>query len=301
MTPKTPSIETPGGAEKLKNALAQAETVIIGAGAGLSTSAGFIYTGERFDKYFSDFARKYHFADMYSGGFYPYPSQEEFWAYWSRYIYINRYMRAPKPVYEQLFELVKDKDYFVLTTNVDHCFQKAGFDKRRLFYTQGDYGLFQCSEPCHDKTYDNEETVRSMVLSQGFEIEEDGALTVPDGKKLFMSVPTDLMPVCPVCGKPMTTNLRADDQFVEDAGWQAAARRYLDFMESRKAKKALFLEAGTGWNTPGIIKYSFWQMTNDWPQATYACLNLGEAYAPEEIRDRSICINGDVGSVLRQL
>lgn len=211
---RIPVTETPGGVEKLKKALEQAETVIIGAGAGLSTSAGFIYSGERFDRYFSDFSRRYRFTDMYSGGFYPYPTQEEFWAYWSRYIYVNRYMNPPRPVYQHLLSLVRDKDYFVLTTNVDHCFQKAGFDKQRLFYTQGDYGLFQCSEPCHPATYDNGDTVRRMVLSQGYEIAADGSLVLPENGKPCMSVPTGLLPRCPKCGKPMTLNLRSDDKFV---------------------------------------------------------------------------------------
>lgn len=298
---KIPAVETPNGIKKLKNALEQAEAVVIGAGAGLSTSAGFIYTGERFTKYFSDFARKYLFTDMYSGGFFPYSTQEEFWAYWSRYIYINRYMNPPKPVYERLFGLVKEKDYFVLTTNVDHCFQKAGFDKRRLFYTQGDYGLFQCSKPCHKKTYDNAETIRKMVLSQGYEISADGALALPEGAKPSMSVPADLPPRCPVCGRPMTMNLRSDDKFVEDEGWDAAADRYAAFLREHQEKKTVFLEAGAGWNTPSIVKFSFWQMVNDWPDATYVCLNYGEAYAPEEIREKSICINGDIGSVLDAL
>ena len=298
---KMPTTETPNGIEKLKTALREAEAVVIGAGAGLSTSAGFIYTGERFEKYFGDFARKYHFTDMYSGGFYPYETQEEFWAYWSRYIYINRYMNPPKPVYEQLLDLVTDKDYFVLTTNVDHCFQKAGFDKRRLFYTQGDYGLFQCSKPCHQKTYDNEEVIRKMVLSQEYEITEDGALSLPESGKPYMSVPTDLLPRCPVCGRPMTMNLRSDDTFVEDEGWGAAADRYAAFLHDHQEKKTVFLEAGTGWNTPSIVKLSFWQMVNDWPEATYACLNYGEAYAPEEIREKSICINGDVGMIMNQM
>ena len=298
---KMPTTETPNGVEKLKTALREAEAVVIGAGAGLSTSAGFIYTGERFEKYFGDFARKYHFTDMYSGGFYPYETQEEFWAYWSRYIYINRYMNPAKPVYKQLLDLVKDKDYFVLTTNVDHCFQKAGFDKRRLFYTQGDYGLFQCSKPCHQKTYDNEEVIRKMVLSQEYEITEDGALSLPESGKPYMSVPTDLLPRCPVCGRPMTMNLRSDDTFVEDEGWGAAADRYAAFLHDHQEKKTVFLEAGTGWNTPSIVKFSFWQMVNDWPEATYACLNYGEAYAPEEIREKSICINGDVGMIMNQM
>ncbi len=287
--------------KKLKEALDKADAVIIGAGAGLSTSAGFIYTGERLEKYFSDFVAKYHFEDMYAGGFYAMQwSAEALWAYWSRYIYINRYMDPPKPVYKELFELVKDKDSFVLTTNVDHCFQKAGFDKHRLFYTQGDYGLWQCSKPCHDKTYDNEETVREMVLAQGFAIAKDGTLTVPDGAILKMTVPTELVPRCPVCGEPMSMNLRADDTFVEDEGWQQAAERYEQFLHTHRGKM-LFLELGVGYNTPVIIKYPFWQMTARNTEAVYACVNFGRAGCPEQIRERSVCIDDDIGSVLARL
>lgn len=275
---------TINGIDKLRSALAQADTVIIGAGAGLSTSASFVYTGERFQENFHGFAEKYHFNDMYSGGFYPYDTLEEHWAYWSRYIWINRYTQAPKPVYDQLFDLVKDKDYFVLTTNVDHQFQKAGFDKKRLFYTQGDYGLFQCSEPCCQKTYDNEEIVRQMVEQQR-----------------DMRVPTELIPHCPVCGKPMSMNLRADNTFAQDEGWHKAAERYSEFLRRHENTKVLFLELGTGMNTPSIVKFSFWRMTNQWSNATYACINMGEAYAPDEIKAKSICINEDIGSVLKQI
>lgn len=275
---------TINGIDKLRSALAQADTVIIGAGAGLSTSAGFVYTGERFQENFHGFAEKYHFNDMYSGGFYPYDTLEEHWAYWSRYIWINRYTQAPNPVYDQLFDLVKDKDYFVLTTNVDHQFQKAGFDKKRLFYTQGDYGLFQCSEPCCQKTYDNEEIVRQMVEQQR-----------------DMRVPTELIPHCPVCGKPMSMNLRADNTFAQDEGWHKAAERYSEFLRRHENTKVLFLELGTGMNTPSIVKFSFWRMTNQWSNATYACINMGEAYAPDEIKAKSICINEDIGSVLKQI
>ena len=281
----------------LKNALESADSIIIGAGAGLSTSAGFTYSGERFEKYFSDFRARYGFNDMYTGGFYPYKMLEEHWAYWSRYIWINRYMDAPEPVYDDLLSLVRDKDYFVITTNVDHCFQKAGFDKKRLYYTQGDYGLFQCSQPCHQKTYDNEEIVRKMVEAQG--LGKDAALL--NGTK--MTVPSDLIPHCPVCGKPMSMNLRADDTFVQDDGWYEAAERYENFLRTRKAAdgKVLFLELGVGGNTPGIIKYPFWQMTAQNPNATYACLNFGEAVCPLEIKDRSICINADIGEVLKEI
>ena len=269
--------------ERFIEALNGADAVVIGAGAGLSTSAGFVYGGERFRRYFSDFEKKYRFRDMYSGGFYPYDTLEEHWAYWSRYIYVNRYMDAPKPVYDKLFELVKDKEYFVLTTNVDHQFQKAGFDKHRLFYTQGDYGLWQCSEPCHQKTYDNEETVRAM-----FEAQKD------------MRVPSELVPKCPVCGKPMSMNLRADDTFVEDEGWHRAAERYENFLRTHEGQRILFLELGVGYNTPVIIKYPFWQMTAKNPDAIYACINQGQTACPREIERRAICVDADIGTVLHK-
>lgn len=291
----------PDGVNKLREALNSVDAVIIGAGAGLSTSAGFVYTGERFDKYFRDFAEKYHFSDMYSGGFYPYNTLEEHWAYWSRYIYINRYMNAPKPVYNKLYELVKDKDYFVLTTNVDHCFQKAGFDKHRLFYTQGDYGLFQCSEPCHQATYENKDMVYKMVEAQGYVIDENGMLTLPEGITPKMAVPSELVPYCPKCGKPMSMNLRADNTFVEDEGWHCASERYAYFLRRHQNMKVLFLETAVGFNTPTIVKYSFWRMAHDWKDAMYVCLNYGEAYAPDEIKKKSICINGDIGEILDKL
>lgn len=288
-------------AAQIREKIKDADAVIIGAGAGLSTSAGFTYAGERFQAYFSDFAAQYGFTDMYSGGFYPYLTLEEHWAYWSRYIYINRYQNPPKPVYEKLFELVRDKDYFVLTTNVDHCFQKAGFDKKRLFYTQGDYGLFQCSAPCRPETYDNEAAVREMVLAQGYEIWENGALVLPDGVKPKRMIPPELVPHCPHCGRPMSMNLRADDTFVEDAGWHRASERYEDFLRRHEGMKVVFLELGTGYNTPGIIKYSFWQMTAVWKNALYVCINLGQAVAPKEIAHKSICVDGDIGEILAKL
>ena len=270
--------------ELLREKIENADAIIIGAGAGLSTSAGFTYSGERFQKYFSDFIEKYHFRNMYEGGFYLFDSLEEYWAYWSRYIYINRYMDAPKPVYENLFKLVGNKDYFVLTTNVDHCFQKAGFAKERLFYTQGDYGLFQCETPCKPYTYDNEGQVKRMVEEQ-----KD------------MRIPTELIPKCPVCGKPMTMNLRADDTFVQDEGWNIHAGYYEKFLNAHKKSKILFLELGVGYNTPGIIKYPFWQMTARNRNAEYICINKGEVNVPNEIRDRSIEIDADIYDVLNDL
>ena len=269
--------------QKLNKALEECDAVVIGAGAGLSTSAGFVYNGERFEKYFSDFGKKYGFKDMYSGGFYPYQTKEEFWAYWSRYIFVNRYTDAPKPVYNELFELVKDKDYFVITTNVDHCFQKAGFDKKRLFYTQGDYGLFQCSRPCCNKTWENEEIIRMMYDEQS-----------------DMKIPTYLIPSCPNCGEPLTLNLRSDNKFVEDEGWHDAAQRYEKYIREHEEKRILFLELGVGYNTPGIIKIPFWNMTAQNPNATFACINYGEAVTIDEIADRSICIDGDIGETIEK-
>lgn len=262
----------------------RADAIVIGAGAGLSTSAGFTYSGERFSKYFSDFEKKYGFHDMYTGGFYPYQTLEEYWAYWSRYIEVNRYQDIPKPVYKDLLELIKDKEYFIITTNVDHCFQKAGFDKKRLFYIQGDYGLLQCSVPCCQKTYDNKEIISRMVKEQ-----KD------------MRIPTELIPKCPVCKKPMTVNLRSDNHFVEDEGWHKAASRYNNFIQQYKNRNVLFLELGVGYNTPGIIKYPFWQMTAQNPKAVYVCLNNGEAVCPQEIEKQAICINSDIEDVLKSM
>lgn len=256
--------------DRLKNEIETADAIVIGAGSGLSTAAGFTYSGERFEKYFSDFIEKYQFRDMYSGGFYPFESLEEHWAYWSRCIY------------KGLFKLVKDKDYFVLTTNVDHQFQKAGFDKHRLFYTQGDYGLFQCSQPCCQETYDNEACIQDMLKTQK-----------------NMRIPTELIPHCPKCGKPMTMNLRADDTFVQDKGWYRAAERYEEFLRRHKNLHILFLELGVGYNTPAIIKYSFWQMTAKNSKAVYACVNFGEAFCPKQIQSQAICINIDIHNFLR--
>lgn len=269
---------------QVKQALDQADAVIIGAGSGLSTSAGLTYSGERFQKYFGDFIQKYGIQDMYSGGFFPFETLEEHWAWWSRHIMINRYEKAPKPVYDELLKLVCDKDYFVITTNVDHQFQLAGFDKKRLFYTQGDYGLWQCLEPCCQKTWDNEHMVRRMFAEQK-----------------EMRIPAELVPHCPICGKPMTMNLRCDDTFVQDDGWYAARSRYEDFLRRHESLRIVYLELGVGGNTPVIIKYPFWKMTARNPKATYACINLMGSYTPSEIRRQSICVDGDIGKALSAL
>lgn len=289
--------------EELAAAIAEHDRILIGAGAGMSTSAGMRYSGDRFDEHFSDFARKYGFDNMYFGGFAPFVSPEERWAFWSRYIWINRYAPIPKDTYSILHDLVKDKDYFVLTTNVDHCFQRARFDKKRLFYTQGDFGIFQCSAPCTQETWDNRDEVKAMVEAQGYAVENDGSLTLPEGAAPKMAIPPELVPVCPHCGKPATTNLRADALFAEDEGWHEASGRYREYVREHigPRKPILLLELGVGSNTPVIIKYPFWRMTALDEEATYACVNLGEAYAPEEIRERSILIDGDIDQVLREL
>ena len=294
--------------KKLGEEIRSADAIVIGAGAGLSTSAGLTYSGERFEKYFGDFAEKFGIRDMYSGGFYTFPDEETHWAWWSRHIYVNRYVSAPGQVYNRLLDLVKDKDYFVITTNVDHQFQKAGFDKEKLFYTQGDYGLWQCSQPCHKRTYDNKGRVVKMIISQGFAIGKNSELLVPEGEDgktdysmLSMQVPSGLVPYCPVCGEPMTMNLRADDTFVEDENWHQMQAAYAKFLQDHENKHVLYLELGVGSNTPVIIKYPFWKMTMANENAVYACLNAGEAFCPEEIRDRSICIDGDITEVLSMI
>ena len=270
--------------EKLRKALHEADAVVVGAGAGLSTAAGFTYAGERFQQHFADFIGKYGFTDMYSAGFYPFPSEEEKWAYWSRHIYYNRYVPAPKPVYDNLLKLLKEKDYFVITTNVDHQFQKAGFDKQRLFYTQGDYGLFQCATPCHQKTYDNEEVVRRMIAEQ-----------------MDLRIPSELVPKCPVCGGRMEVNLRSDETFVEDEGWHAASERYADFIRRHLHDNILFLDLGSGGNTPIVFKIPFIKWTMQNPNAIYATVNLGEAFTVDQIKERSIVIDADIADVLEKI
>ena len=270
--------------KKIYNAIQSADAIVVGAGAGLSTAAGFTYSGERFEQHFADFIRQYGFTDMYTAGFYPFTTEEQYWAYWSRHIYFNRYIPAPKPVYNNLLKLLKDKNYFVITTNVDHQFQKAGFDKQRLFYTQGDYGLLQCAKPCHQKTYDNEEVIKKMIAQQ-----ED------------MRIPTELVPKCPVCGGKMVPNLRSDETFVEDEGWHTASQRYTDFLMRHKEDRVLFLDLGSGSNTPIIFKIPFIKMTMQNPKATYATINLGEAFTVEQIEDRSIVIDADIAEVIEQL
>lgn len=285
---------------RLAEEIRTADAVVIGAGSGLSTSAGYQYTGERFRKYFGRFEDKYGFHDMYSGGFYPYDSMEKYWGFWAVYIWINRYTKTPSDIYERLYDLVKDKDYFVITTNVDHCFQKAGFDRDRLFYTQGDYGLLQDHEGDEPFTYDNEAIIRDMVLSLGYVIDENNDLIIPEGKEIRMEIPSELIPY-DHAGRPMVPNLRGDDTFVQDEGWHRASAAYAEFLASHKDMHILYLELGVGRNTPVIIKYPFWQMTESNRNAVYACVNYGEAVCPVEIEDRSVCLNGDIAEILKEM
>ena len=286
--------------ERLKKEVESADAIVIGAGAGLSTAAGLTYSGERFEKYFGDFAARFDIQDMYSGGFYPFPDEETRWAWWARHIYYNRYIDPPKDVYGKLLALVQDKDYFVITTNVDHQFQRAGFDKKRLFYTQGDYGLFQSMNPTIKKTYDNAEWVMQAMEAQGFEKDSDGIYQISQSG-ISMRIPTALIPKCPDDGSDVTMNLRADDLFVEDEGWHRASAAYADFIHRHENLHTLYFEIGVGANTPVIIKYPFWAMTRANPKAKYACLNYNEAFCPHQIENQSICIDGDADTILASL
>ena len=286
---------------RLRNELQSADAIVIGAGAGLSTSACLTYSGERFERYFFDFVKTFGITDMYSGGFYPFPDEETRWGWWARHIYYNRYIDAPKPVYQNLLNLVMDKDYFVITTNVDHQFQRAGFDKSRLFYTQGDYGLFQSVNPRNQRTYDNEAWVMRAMEAMGFVQDERGVFQLPENRKIAMRIPAELVPRCPDDGSNVIMNLRTDDSFVEDEGWHRASAAYAQFLSANEGQHVLFLELGVGANTPVIIKYPFWAMTAENPYAVYACLNFNEAVCPEQVVRQSICIDGDTGDVIKQL
>ena len=287
--------------ERLKEEIKRSDAVVVGAGAGLSTSAGFTYSKERFERYFFDFAKTYGIKDMYSGGFYPFPDSETKWARWARHIYFNRYIDPPIPVYRNLLSILENKNYFVITTNVDHQFQRAGFDKNRLFYTQGDYGLFQSVNSNIKNTYDNEKWVMRAMEDQGFIKDENGIFKVPEDRKISMRISKSLIPKCPDDNSDVTMNLRIDDSFVEDEGWHQASENYQEFLRINKDKRILFLELGVGANTPIIIKYPFWQMTRDNKKAIYACINYGEAFCPKEIEDKSICIDGDIGNILGKI
>jgi NAD-dependent SIR2 family protein deacetylase len=266
--------------DKIKNA----DAILVGAGAGLSTAAGLVYDESDFQHNFADFIDKYQFPNLYYGGFGPFENLEEQWAYWSRFIYLERYRPGPLSLYQTLIALLAKKDYFVLTTNVDHCFQKAGVPKERLFYTQGDYGLFQCSTPCHQKTYDNKEAVMAMLKEQK-----------------GMQIPSSLIPKCPVCGKPMSMNLRSDNTFVEDQGWHEAEDRYDLFLANHyESDKIVYLELGVGENTPAIIHLPFLRLCVENKNASFICVNLHPENVPLALEQQSLVIAGDLKTIIEK-
>lgn len=269
---------------KLKQEIKNSDYILIGAGAGLSTSAGFLYDGKRFEENFKDYIKKYGFTDMYSAGFYNFPTLEEYWAYFSLYVYINRFDIEENETYLNLYNIVKDKNYFVITTNVDGRFIDSKFDKDKIFAVQGDFALFQCSKPCRQETFYNEKYIREMIKY-----------------KKEMKIPTELIPKCPYCGRNMSMNLRADDTFVQDKNWDEQKNRYEEFLKISDNSKILFLELGVGFNTPSIIKYNFWRMTLNNKKSVYASINLGECYCASDIEERSICIDYDIAEVLKKL
>lgn len=288
--------------EKTKELFESADYVLIAAGAGLSTAGGFEYSGKNFERYFSDFDKKYGFKDMYSGGFYPYKTLEEKWAFWSRYIYVNSYMNeTANPLYKSLFELVKNKNYFVITTNVDHQFQLSGFDKNKIFYMQGDYGLFQCEVPCHNKTYDNKDYVFKMLLSQNFLEKTQNGYKMTDKSIWKMQIDSNLIPKCPVCGKNMTMNLRADETFIQDDGWEKHVKLYEKFLGKAKDKKLLLMEFGVGYNTPIIIKYPFERMTYLYNETNLIRFNKDYAICPKEISNKTILFDENIETILKEL
>ncbi len=267
--------------------LKEAEVVLIGAGAGASAAAGLAYSGERFTSNFGEFIEKYgsrYMTDMYTAGFYPFPTQEAKWGYWSMHSMINRFLPPAMPLYRQLYEMVKEKDYFVLTTNVDHQFQKAGFAADRIFATQGDYGNIQCEKGCHPKIYDAEELFYQMHQAR-----QD------------CLVPSYMVPKCPVCGGNMTMHLRSDQYFVEDENWYKAAGKYKDFLKKLENKKSVLLELGVGFNTPTIIRFPFEKMVLENKALSLIRFNKDESFVPEDLGSRAVGIGGDMAQVISEL
>ena len=267
--------------DKAIKAIDDADYIIIGAGAGFSAAAGIEYVGERFERYFEDFIEKYHFTDMYSSGFYPFETSEEKWAYWARHIFANRFDVGKTDLYQKLLKLVENKDYFILTTNVESQFWINGFEDERIFATQGDYGLLQCEKACHNKLYQNHDQVFEWL-----EKTED------------CKIPTELVPICPVCGGEMDLNLRKDNFFVEDEKWHEMHDNYSRFLEHvDENKNIVFLELGVGFNTPVIIRYPFEQMTYNCPNATLIRLNRSHAEAIPENIDKTISFDENISEI----
>ena len=285
--------------KKVISYISNSKAIIIGAGAGLSTSAGFYLSGERFDKYFFDFKKKYNIQDMYSGSFYPYSKKSEYWAFMSRNIYLNRFAPMPKNTFNILYKIFKDKNYFILTTNVDHLFQKAGFDKNKIYYMQGDMGLLQCKHPCHLKNYDNYDIIKNMLLVQGFNFDEKGELFANSNIKSEIS--ENLIPKCPKCGGEMDFNLRIGKNFVQDEGWYKHQTLYTNFIDKYKNDDILYIELCVGYNTPSIIKYNFWNKVYENKNAKFISINLEKNEVPKKIKDRSLIIMGDANEIINKI
>ena len=267
---------------KIKKWLDDADAIIIGAGAGLSNAAGIHYSGEKFEHDFKDYIKKYDFKDLYTSSFYPFNTEEEKWAYWAKHIYYSYYERKNTKLYQALFNLVKNKDYFIITTNVDGQFLNNGFLKDKIFEVQGSYSKLQCSKPCHNKLYYNEEIVHEML----------------DNIDADLKIPSALVPKCPVCGENMSVNLRCDDTFVEDDNWNNMQKNYDDFLRNFANKKILLLEFGIGFNTPGIIRFPFEKMT--YMHDNFHLIRFNDKYpeVPNEIKDRSISVSDSISEVI---
>lgn len=269
---------------KIKDYINNADAIVLGAGSGLSTASGYIYSGKRFMDNFKYMYDLYGYKDMYSAGFHNFKTKEEYFGYYAKFVILNRYSDIGLDLYKKLYKIVENKNYFVITTNVDHLFQKSGFSKDRLFYTQGDYGLFQCSKPCLNITYDNEKQIRVMYNSL-----------------INNKIPSSLISRCPNYNRVMTFNLRSDDTFVENEGWHKAKDRYEKFINDNKNKKILFLELGVGYNTPVIIKYLFMRLTYMLDNARYVAINNSYDELPLEIKDKGIYLNANLEDVITKL
>ena len=272
--------------ERARTLLEGADRVLVGAGAGLSAAAGLRYDGERFHRGFAPFIERYGMTDMYSAGFYPFPSEEDRWAYWARHVWANRYEPPALPLYRCLLEAIHGKEWFVLTTNVDAQFEKAGFDPARIFAVQGDYGFNQCARGCHDSLYPNRELVEDILAAA-----DEGDPT---------RAPSGLVPHCPVCGGPMAAHLRIDGAFVENAAWHDARERCLRFAEGVRDERTVLLELGVGWNTPSIIRLPFDRLATSC-DAPLVRLNRDDARVPDGREGRAAGLQGDIAELLPQI
>lgn len=269
---------------EVKNLINKADYILIGAGAGLSTAAGLDYSGKRFEDNFGEFIEKYDFTDMYTAGFYDFNTEEEKWAFWAKHMYLNDIGIGATKLYKDVLNLVKDKKYFVITTNVDDQFYKAGFDKEKVFAMQGSLKYIQCSKACHNKLYDATDLVKEMI-----------------NKTKDCKIPTELVPVCPVCGEKMEVNVRIDANFVQDENWYKQDKRYGEFLDKSQDKNLLLLEIGVGFNTPGIIRFPFEQMVYNNVNTHLVRINKDYAFASKEIEDKTILFNEDTNKIVEDL